>query len=139
MNNCYQKSTVTAYNTVPQTLAVNGIVALPTGSSTGKSITLANNAININNGGLYKIIVNANGVSGTGAVTLQLRNNNVNITGALGTATLAAADNTALGFSYILNIPNCPCGVTTPTSLTVVNTGVSATVTNITVTVEKIA
>lgn len=104
-----------------------------------KSIRLSNNAINICTGGLYKIIANANGVSGSAVVTLQLRNNGNNVNGASASATLAAADNTGLGFSYILNIPNCPCGISTPASLTVVNTGVASTLSNFTITVEKLA
>lgn len=139
MNTCYQKSTTSAYNNISQSVGANETVIIPAGTSTGKSTRLTNNAIEICTGGLYKISANMNGVNGTGTVVLQLRNNGVNVNGASASATLTAADVTALGFTYILNIANCPCGINTPATLTIANTGVASTISNVNITVEKIA
>lgn len=71
-----------------------------------------------------------------GAVTLNLQQNGTNVTGATAstTVTTASTEVRSLSFSAVVRTFNC-CGID---SLTIVNSGVGATFSNIAMQVEKL-
>lgn len=135
--NCYKKSTLSAYNHATQTLAANTVIELTGSTRTGTSIHYNPTQIDLVHPGLYKVIFNANGVSGTGEVVVQLQRNGVAVNGASAEATLVAGDNTALNFSTIIDVAGCPCSL--PVALTFVNDGVASIIEDVNITIEKIA
>lgn len=130
----YSKNVTVASNaSVPlDNLAVSkGCSAVTKGSST----------IQFNKCGVYKVDVSAVGVAQDGgSISLQLYRNGVAQTEALSEVT--ASDTTSahnLSFSTLVQVPNnntaCPCSI--PTTIGVVNTGVSTVYSNINIVVTK--
>lgn len=140
----YQKSSVTAWNATNQTLLQNGTVTLANSKNTGCSIRFVagGSSFNLLKPGLYYIDVSASGVeSGTaGTISLQLFLNGNPVSGALSSANSSAVtDIESLSFSKLIEIkPTCPMNCDTNT-LTIVNTGVGATYSNINVNLFKLA
>ena len=103
-----------------------------------------NTMINLNRPGYYMVHFNADAVEtgAAGNVKIQMQNNGANVSGAEATAYSGTeTDIVNLGFSAIVRVqPNC-CAVSSnvPASLTFVNSGVAAVVSNAAVVVTKIA
>ena len=135
------------YSTTEQTVAVNGTVVLNTNGITGCSCishTAGTGVINVNRAGYYKVTINASAANTTttsGNIVLQLYGNEVAQAGAFATATSdSTADVQNLSFTTIVRtLPNC-CAVNAnlPMSLTLVNTGIAAIFTNVSMVVEKL-
>lgn len=94
--------------------------------------------------GYYLITVNADAANTTataGNITLQLYTNGVAYAGAEATQTSESTTDIAhLSFTTLVRVlPNC-CAITNnnPLTLTVVNTGIAATVSNAAITVVKV-
>lgn len=138
-------------NILPQTVLTNGIVSLgspyrrycrkvnciPAFSTTENSVTL-------NHSGIYHVTVTAV-VSGTatGDVTLSLFSNGVEIPGATSTESITVATTqfrTVVIDTYVLVDSACVLGkpAIVPQTLTLVNTEIGATITNVVMNVEKV-
>lgn len=135
------------YNSTEQTLAANAPLAFVQNAvKTGCVAThiAGNTTINLNRPGYYMVHFNADAVEtgAAGNVKIQMQNNGVNVSGAEATAYSGTeTDIVNLGFSAIVRVqPNC-CAVSSnvPASLTFVNSGVAAVVSNAAVVVTKIA
>lgn len=134
-----------------QSVAVNGIVNLgavyrryckknscgvPTFAFDGNNITL-------NQKGMYKVTVNANvSAPAAGNVTLQLAENGTNIISASATETITTATtevrNMTIDYIVLVDSTILLNNISTLTkSLSIVNTGVEATINSIIVNVEK--
>lgn len=106
----------------------------------GNNFTAGSTTVQLQSG-VYKVHVNAN-VLGTvaGLFTLQLTNNNVNVGGAVASATTAEGSTANIGFDTIIVVPrSCKC-VSNNANLQVLvpTTSVSATLSNVNITVQKI-
>lgn len=110
-----------------------GCVATHSGGST---------AIQLNKSGYYKVTGNIL-LSGTaaGVATMTLNVNGVAYPGAIASHTITTAgDVVTLPIEAIVHVlPNCPCNNSTPATITLTNTGVDVTISNIAVSVSKIA
>lgn len=96
----------------------------------------------LNKPGFYFVTFNgiAAATEAIGDVTVQLQQNGVNVPGALTTAALTTAltDIESLSFSTIIQVkPSC-CAVDNNVNLTLVNTGVPATFSNVNVVITKL-
>jgi hypothetical protein len=68
-----------------------------------------------------------------------LQNNGVAVPGAIATFTTTVADDaTNLAFSTIIRVPPSCCAVDNTANLTLVNTGVAATYTNVNINITKL-
>lgn len=110
---------------------------VPTFTFNGTSLTL-------NRSGIYHVTATAI-VSApvAGDVTLSLFSNGVAIPGAIATETITTADTefrTLIIDTYVLVDNNCVLGTssTSTQNLTLVNTGVASTITNVVVNVDKV-
>lgn len=124
---------------------------------TNEAITFNNNSIQtgctvthsagsatfaLNKPGFYFVTFNgvAAATEAAGDITVQLQQNGVNVSGALTTAssTTALTDIESLSFSTIIQVkPSC-CAVDNNVNLTLVNTGVPATFSNVNVVITKL-
>jgi hypothetical protein len=142
-NRQYQKSILNAYTnqsqilTTGQTLKFNNINQLD-GSSI--DFSAGTGSIVLNKPGVYKIDVNATGVeAGTaGTITLQIQKNGVNINGATASTTSSTiTDIKNLSISTVVKVlPSC-ASVDNTTIITVLNTGVGTTYSNVNITAIK--
>ena len=96
----------------------------------------------LNKPGFYFVTFNgiAAATEAIGDVTVQLQQNGVNVPGALTTSALTTAltDIESLSFSTIIQVkPSC-CAVDNNVNLTLVNTGVPATFSNVNIVITKL-
>lgn len=96
----------------------------------------------LNKPGFYFVTFNgiAAATEAIGDITVQLQQNGVNVPGALTTAssTTVLTDIESLNFSTIIQVkPSC-CAVDNNVNLTLVNTGVPATFSNVNVVITKL-
>lgn len=96
----------------------------------------------LNKPGFYFVTFNgvAAATGAVGDITVQLQQNGINVSGALTTATSTTAltDIESLSFSTIIQVkPSC-CAVDNNVNLTLVNTGVPATFSNVNVVITKL-
>ena len=127
--------TLKAYNTSSQTVLANGSLNLLNNEITGGccgGLSINNNAITVSKGGTYLITVSANALATTnGNITLQLFNKGTAVPAAIASATGTTTDTKNLNFSLLYNVGNsCNC-VNNTALLTLINTGVGATYSNI--------
>ena len=132
----FKKSSLYSYNLASQTVQAGGSILFTNSSTTGCSIKQATTSNSqILNPGLYNVSVSATVASTetAGNISIQLYKDGVPVQGAISSAdSTAATDLEAVSFSIPVVVnPNC-CAVTNnlPTNLSVVVTGVAATVTN---------
>ena len=134
------------YTNTAQTLAANAVVLFNTTEiQTGCTATheAGSGAVNLNRPGFYMVHVNAD-MLGTvaGLAQLSLYVNGVAYPGALASSTVAVAGTENVGFTAIVRVANnnCPCNTANSrTTLTLRNTGVDVTLTNVAMTVTKLA
>ena len=133
---------ISSYNITSQDVAVNGLLTFTTDRIlTGCTITRNGPTFQLNKPGYYYVTFNADGAVTTtpGDVVLVLQNNGVAIPGAMATVTVAAADDaTNLAFSTIVKVPPSCCAIDNTAMLTLVNTGVAATFTNVNINITKL-
>lgn len=135
------------YSNTDQTVAVNGVVALGNnGVSTCGCIyhTAGTGSVSLQRAGYYRITVNADAANTTataGNITLQLYSNGTAYAGAEATQTSESTTDVAnLSFTALIRVlPNC-CAIDNnlPTTLTLVNTGIAATISNVAMTVVRL-
>jgi hypothetical protein len=95
----------------------------------------------LNKPGYYYVTFNADGAATTavGDIVVVLQNNGVAVPGAIATFTTTVADDaTNLAFSTIIRVPHSCCAVDNTANLTLVNTGVAATYTNVNINITKL-
>lgn len=133
---------ISSYNITSQDVPVNGLLTFTTDRIlTGCTITRNGPTFQLNKPGYYYVTFNADGAATTapGDVVVVLQNNGIAIPGAMATVTVAAADDaTNLAFATIVKVPPSCCAIDNTAMLTLVNTGVAATFTNVNINITKL-
>ena len=126
------------YLTTPSTatVAADGVLPLTTiVRRRGQSVQQSNDSIVLGASGYYHVSVNATFTAPVaGDVTFELRQDNLPVSGGTATETITTAttENRSISFEAIVRVP-CYAA---PVTLSVVNTGVAITTSNISVSVE---
>ena len=133
---------ISSYNTTSQAIATNGLLDFTTDRIlTGCTATRNGQTFQLNKPGYYYVTFNAVAAATTtiGELTVELYNNGVAVPGAEASyTTTTAGDNSNYAFSTIIRVlPSC-CVVDNTARLTVVNTGVDATYTNVNINITKL-
>ena len=133
---------ISSYNITSQEVAINGLLTFTTDRIlTGCTATRNGQTFQLNKPGYYYVTFNADGAATTavGDIVVVLQNNGVAIPGAIATFTTTVADDaTNLAFSTIVRVPPSCCAVDNTANLTLVNTGVAATYTNVNINITKL-
>jgi hypothetical protein len=133
---------ISSYNNTSQDVAINGLLTFTTDRIlTGCTATRNGQTFQLNKPGYYYVTFNADGAATTavGDIVVVLQNNGVVVPGAIATFTTTVADDaTNLAFSTIIRVPPSCCAVDNTANLTLVNTGVAATFTNVNINITKL-
>ena len=133
---------ISSYNNTSQEVAINGLLTFTTDRIlTGCTATRNGQTFQLNKPGYYYVTFNADGAATTavGYIVVVLQNNGVAVPGAIATFTTTVADDaTNLAFSTIIRVPPSCCAVDNSANLTLVNTGVAATYTNVNINITKL-
>jgi hypothetical protein len=133
---------ISSYNNTSQEVAINGLLTFTTDRIlTGCTATRNGQTFQLNKPGYYYVTFNADGAATTavGDIVVVLQNNGVAVPGAIATFTTTVADDaTNLAFSTIIKVPPSCCAVDNTANLTLVNTGVAATYTNVNINITKL-
>ena len=133
---------ISSYNNASQEVAINGLLTFTTDRIlTGCTATRNGQTFQLNKPGYYYVTFNADGAATTavGDIVVVLQNNGVAVPGAIATFTTTVADDaTNLAFSTIIRVPPSCCAVDNTANLTLVNTGVAATYTNVNINITKL-
>ena len=133
---------ISSYNNTSQEVAINGLLTFTTDRIlTGCTATRDGQTFQLNKPGYYYVTFNADGAATTavGDIVVVLQNNGVAVPGAIATFTTTVADDaTNLAFSTIIRVPPSCCAVDNTANLTLVNTGVAATYTNVNINITKL-
>ena len=133
---------ISSYNNASQDVAINGLLTFTTDRIlTGCTATRNGQTFQLNKPGYYYVTFNADGAATTavGDIVVVLQNNGVAVPGAIATFTTTVADDaTNLAFSTIIRVPPSCCAVDNTANLTLVNTGVAATFTNVNINITKL-
>ena len=133
---------ISSYNNTAQEVAINGLLTFTTDRIlTGCTATRNGQTFQLNKPGYYYVTFNADGAATTavGDIVVVLQNNGIAVPGAIATFTTTVADDaTNLAFSTIIRVPPSCCAVDNTANLTLVNTGVAATYTNVNINITKL-
>ena len=133
---------ISSYNNTSQEVAINGLLTFTTDRIlTGCTATRNGQTFQLNKPGYYYVTFNADGAATTavGDIVVVLQNNGVAVPGAIATFTTTVADDAVnLAFSTIIRVPPSCCAVDNTAHLTLVNTGVAATYTNVNINITKL-
>ena len=133
---------ISSYNNTSQEVATNGLLTFATDRIlTGCTATRNGQTFQLNKPGYYYVTFNADGAATTavGDIVVVLQNNGVAVPGAIATFTTTVADDaTNLAFSTIIRVPPSCCAVDNTANLTLVNTGVATTYTNVNINITKL-
>ena len=133
---------LSSYNNTTQEVAINGLLTFTTDRIlTGCTATRNGQTFQLNKPGYYYVTFNADGAATTevGDIIVVLQNNGIAVPGAIATFTTTVADDaTNLAFSTIIRVPPSCCAVDNTANLTLVNTGVAATFTNVNINITKL-
>ena len=133
---------ISSYNITAQEVVANGLLTFSTDRIlTGCTATRNGQTFQLNKPGYYYVTFNADGAATTAAgdIVIVLQNNGVEVPGAIATQTVAAADDAVnLAFSTIIRVPPSCCAVDNTANLTLVNTGVATTYTNVNINITKL-
>lgn len=133
---------LSSYNNTAQDVAINGLLTFTTDRIlTGCTATRNGQTFQLNKPGYYYVTFNADGAATTavGDLIVVLQNNGVAVPGAIATFTATVADDAVnLAFSTIIKVPPSCCAVDNTANLTLVNTGVAATFTNVNINITKL-
>lgn len=136
---------INSYTNTSLAVLTNGTLNFNINSiRTGCSVTHSEGTptFSLNRAGIYLVTFNGVGAAteAVGDITVQLQKNGANVPGALTTAssTTALTDIESLSFSTLIEVkPSC-CAVDNSVDLTLVNTGVPATFSNINLVITKV-
>ena len=132
---------ISSYNITTQLVAVDGLLTFTTDRIlTGCTVTRNGQTFQLNKPGYYYVTFNADTSTATvDAITVELQNNGVAVPGATATITPAVADDVMnLAFATIIKVPPSCCAIDNTANLTLVNTGVAATFTNVNINITKL-
>ena len=133
---------ISSYNTTNQAVVSNGTINFTTDRIlTGCTAVRNGETFQLNKPGYYYVTFNAIAAATTtvGELTIELYNNGVAVPGAIaGATTTAAGDNLDFAFTTIIRVPPSCCAVDNTARLTVVNTGVDATYTDVNLNITKL-
>ena len=133
---------ISSYNNTSQEVAINGLLTFTTDRIlTGCTAIRNGQTFQLNKPGYYYVTFNADGAATTavGDIVVVLQNNGVAVPGAIATFTTTVADDaTNLAFSTIIRVPPSCCAVDNTANLTLVNTGVATTFTNVNINITKL-
>ena len=133
---------ISSYNNTSQEVAINGLLTFTTDRIlTGCTATRNGQTFQLNKPGYYYVTFNADSAATTavGDIVVVLQNNGVAVPGAIATFTTTVADDaTNLAFSTIIRVPPSCCAVDNTANLTLVNTGVATTYTNVNINITKL-
>ena len=133
---------ISSYNNTSQEVAINGLLTFTTDRIlTGCTATRNGQTFQLNKPGYYYVTFNADGAATTavGDIIVVLQNNGVAVPGAIATFTTTVADDaTNLAFSTVIRVPPSCCAVDNTANLTLVNTGVATTYTNVNINITKL-
>ena len=134
------KSAINMTNTNRQEIAQNGLISFANFQRTGTSLGFSNNGAVIRNNGEYRGIVSITATpTDAGVVTAKLQLKGAIIQGATASATATAGGTVNLTIPFIFCHCDCCCSMQSDTILSVVNTGVAASIDNIILSMERIA
>ncbi len=126
------------YLTTPTTATVpaDGILPLTTiVRRRGQSVQQSNDSVVLGTPGYYHVSVNATFTApAAGVATLELRQDNIQVSGATSSSTITTATTEVASISFEAIVRVTCCGA--PVTLSVVNTGVAITTSNISLAVE---
>lgn len=133
---------ISSYNTNTQAVVTDGLLTFTTDRIlTGCTVTRNGNTFQLNKPGYYFVTFNAVAAATAtlGELTVELYNNGVAVPGAeASTTTTVAGNNANYAFSTIIRVlPSC-CAIDNTARLTVVNTGVDGTYTNVNINITKL-
>lgn len=135
---------INSYTNTTQTVAANELLSFAEDRvKTGCTVvhTPGSTTFALKRPGFYFVTLNADVTTSetAGNVVLTLQNNGTAIPGAVATSYAAAAVNVGnVAFSAIIQVrPSC-CAVSNTTNLTVANTGVGATISNVNLVITKL-
>lgn len=133
------KSNIYAVNTTSTPVIANAVVPITTiVRRYGVATNLLGNAVTLSEAGYYLVNVSATFTSPVaGNVAISLQDDGSNVAGATGASTITT-DTTQLQTISFTAIVRVFCGQA-PDALTLVNTGVAATFSNVAISVVKIA
>ena len=133
---------ISSYNTTSQAVATDGLLTFTTDRIlTGCTATRNGQTFQLNKPGYYYVTFNAIAAATdtVGLLTMELYNNGVAVPGALASATTTTAGaESDFAFSTIIRVPPSCCVVNNTAKLTVVNTGVDATYSNVNINITKL-
>ena len=133
---------ISSYNTTTQAVLTDGLVNCATDRIlTGCTATRDGQTFQLNRPGYYYVTFNAVAAATTtvGDITVELYKNGVAVPGAEATYTATTAgDAYSFAFSTIINVPPSCCAVNNTAQLTIVNTGVDATYSNVNINITKL-
>ena len=133
---------ISSYNITTQTVAVNGLLTFTTDRIlTGCTATRDGSTFQLNKPGYYYVTFNAVAAAteAVGELVVELQNNGVAIPGAeAASTTTTAGNNDNYAFATIIKVPPSCCAIDNTANLTLVNTGVAATFTNVNVNITKL-
>lgn len=133
------KSNIFAANTTSASVVANGTLPISTiVRRYGCAANLSGNSISLSEAGYYLVNISATFTApSAGVVTIALQDDGTNVTGATASTTITTASTEArtLNLTAIVRVF---CN-SAPDALTIINTGVAATFSNIAIDVVKIA
>ena len=133
---------ISSYNITSQAVPTNGVLAFTTDRIlTGCTATRNGASFQLNKPGYYYVTFNADAAATEtlGVLSVELQNNGVAVPGAEASSTTTVAGNISnCAFSTIIRVlPSC-CAIDNTASLTVVNTGIDATYSNVNINITKL-
>lgn len=133
---------ISSYNVTTQPVLSNGIVNFTTDRIlTGCTATRNGATFQLSKPGYYYVTFNAIAAATdtVGLLTMELQRNGVAVPGAEASVTTTVAGNvSSFAFSTIIHVPPSCCAVDNTAKLTVVNTGVDATYSNVNINITKL-
>jgi hypothetical protein len=133
---------ISSYNISTQNVATDGLLTFTTDRIlTGCTVTRNGDTFQLNKPGYYYVTFNvdAAATAALGTLSIELYNNGVAVLGAEASSTTTVAGNLDnYAFATIIRVPPSCCAIDNTARLTVVNTGVPATISNANINITKL-
>lgn len=133
---------ISSYNTSTQNVATGGLLTFTTDRIlTGCTVTRNGDTFQLNKSGYYYVTFNADAAAtaALGILSIELYNNGIAVLGAKTASTTTVAGNLDnYAFATIIRVPPSCCAIDNTARLTVVNTGVPATISNANINITKL-
>lgn len=133
---------INSYNATTQNVLTDGPIIFSTNRIlTGCTVIRNGETFQLKKPGYYYVSFNADAAATTavGLLTVELQNNGVAVLGAEASYTATTAGNISnLAFSTIIRVPPSCCAIDNTANLTLVNTGIDATYSNVNINITKL-